>query len=202
MSNTTYQRSVVDLGSFVDGEWRCSCEEKAVWRTAKTDASRGKKCRAAIPIEGRNANISAVLRCNNLKQCKFFLWEEDEASAREKSLQGPSTPQTPTRRPNDPSAAFPTPTSRHSATAQRSGAASKGISATDVSPIPFTLTEGSRSSGNGDLPTKILGFLRDRNVELSSADEIVLHDMVSTEVTVYELRLSRAEETIQKLSRN
>lgn len=85
---------------------------------------------------------------------------------------------------------------------QHSGAASKGISATNVSPIPFQLNAGSQLSENADLPAKIMGLLRDKNVELSSSEEIVLRNIVSTKVAVYELRLSRAEETIQELSRN
>lgn len=67
---------------------------------------------------------------------------------------------------------------------QHSGAASKGISATNVSPIPFQLNAGSQLSENADLPAKIMGLLRDKNVELSSSEEIVLRNIVSTKVAV------------------
>lgn len=142
------------------------------------------------------------MRCQNSPQCRFFLWEKDEANARNGSLQNPPSPQTPTRRTNDHSAAFPTPTSRHNTTARHSGAVSRDIDPTDVSPIPFQLSAGPQSSGNVDLVTKIMDFLREKNVQLSSSEEIVLRSIVSTEVAVYELRLKWAEETIQKLSQN
>ncbi len=152
---------------------------------------------------GEAANVgNLVLRCRlpREEQCKFFLWEKDEAAAREQNASHPlPVPQTPTRRQNSHPVSLPTPNSRASGDRTSRPAFLQSL---DMSPTPRRFNEvGFKSDEDEDLSVAVLELLRSDNLKLKTSTEVQLRHTINSAVGVYETRLRKSEGTISELRR-
>jgi hypothetical protein len=201
MPTNTFQTSRFENGSFTQERWHCGCGLLANWRTSNTDATKGEKCMSLCSILSRKVvNLRRlVLRCSQSRseQCEFFLWEKDEAAARElKDPQHMPAPQTPTNRYHRGAQSLLTPNTRETISSSNR----RVPQLPDMTPTPHRYNDDPfKSESDTDLTTAIMELLRSDNVELRTSTEVQLQHTIGLGVGVYEAKLRKFEETVAKL---
>ncbi|KEF59379.1 uncharacterized protein A1O9_04223 [Exophiala aquamarina CBS 119918] len=207
---TDYSQVLAKGGYLKDGQWFCQCDLPPRLLTSKQGGSSGKR----------------FLRCQQAgnDQCKFFLWEEEEATVREQAnasylrLPAPRTPtklNTTNREPvfngfNSKQSIAATPASGHSAaklktspryspTPRSEGKTSPPVSSEDLSPTPHRVRVDHESDKDKDFTTAILKLLRSSNVVVGASTEVRLRLMIRSEIGAYQTKLQTCEEMITDL---
>lgn len=130
------------------------------------------------------------MRCPNTNDCKFFLWEKDELTAKV-SKSEPRTPQHNRRR----TPALLTPVSRHDTQGRRE---SLHLESSISTPTPKRVFD---HVGVPDQPllTEILDLLKSANIEIKASTELQLRHSVNMRMATYETKVRTCEATIDEL---
>ncbi|KAK2750627.1 hypothetical protein FQN57_002698 [Myotisia sp. PD_48] len=191
------------VGYFREDSWFCECELKAKTYTSRKEHSKGKKFfRCPQPI--------------GVKQCDFFLWEEDEAAAKEARNQTyQPRPQTPPNRaigigglltPVSHGSGKPDALSlvhyepKLSTSPEDTTPTKRQLSFQERSLIPHRRDNGQvarlNSTNDEDLFGSVIELLQSHRIDVNTSTKLRLEHMIRLTVDTYETKLRSYENTI------